>query len=277
MAIGRTDYSEDLVAAARSVLLEVTRLLGEYRDDIVIIGGWVPELLLSGGPMKHVGSTDVDLALNHQALAEPRYKTILDLLQSRGYAQSSEQPFIFKRTIPLPDRAITVQVDLLAGEYEGTGRSRRHQRIQDVKARKVRGCDLAFGMSTEVTIHGILPGGAEDSATIRVASIVPFIVMKGMAMHDRLKEKDAWDIYFCVTNYPEGLDALVKEFQPHMDKGLVREGLEKIASKFASVNQVGPTHVVDFEKVDDRDERARIQRDAFEKVNYLLGKLGIVG
>ena len=27
-------------------MLELVRLLGEYRDDIVVVGGWVPELLL---------------------------------------------------------------------------------------------------------------------------------------------------------------------------------------------------------------------------------------
>ena len=63
MAIRRIDYTDDAVAAARSVLLELTRLLGEYRDDIVIIGGWVPELLLSRGDAPHIGSMDVDLAL----------------------------------------------------------------------------------------------------------------------------------------------------------------------------------------------------------------------
>ena len=52
--------------------------------------------------------------------------------------------------------------------------------------------------------------------------------MKGMALHDRLKEKDAWDIYFSLTNYPGGIDALVEEIAPHLDNGLVREGLLKI-------------------------------------------------
>lgn len=46
MAIGRTEYTAAAVAAARSVLLELTHLLGQYRDDIVVVGGWVPELLL---------------------------------------------------------------------------------------------------------------------------------------------------------------------------------------------------------------------------------------
>ena len=78
-------------------------------------------------------------------------------------------------------REIKVEVDLLAGEYGGTGRSHRHQRIQDISPRKARGCDLAFEMSGEVTIEGTLPGGGKDSVAVRVAGIVPFIVMKAMA------------------------------------------------------------------------------------------------
>jgi hypothetical protein len=42
----RTDYHAEAVAAARAVMLELVRLLGEYRDEIVIVGGWVPDLLL---------------------------------------------------------------------------------------------------------------------------------------------------------------------------------------------------------------------------------------
>lgn len=39
---GRSDYTEEAVRAAHSVLLELHRILGEYREDIVVIGGWVP-------------------------------------------------------------------------------------------------------------------------------------------------------------------------------------------------------------------------------------------
>ena len=40
MAITFRDYSADLVEAAHSVLLELVHLLGEYRDDLVVVGGW---------------------------------------------------------------------------------------------------------------------------------------------------------------------------------------------------------------------------------------------
>ena len=272
MATSRVDYTANAVEAARSVLLELSRLLGEYRDDIVLIGGWVPELLISRGGIHHMGSMDVDLALNHRNLQEAGYRTIQDLLLSRGYQQGI-QPFIFHRMVRVGDREIRVEVDLLAGEYEGTGDGHRTQKIQDIKARKARGADLAFEMTREVAVSGTLPGGGKDTVTVRVAAIVPFLVMKGMALCDRLKEKDAWDIYFCLRYYPGGLDALVDEFRPHLSHGLVREGLRKIADKFASPEHVGPRFVADFDGLDDPEERALRQRDAHERVAMLLERL----
>jgi len=198
MVISRTDYAAETVEAARSVMLELVRLLGEYRDDLVIIGGWVPDLLLPGSGRKYIGSIDVDLAVNHRKISEAGYRSILEHLTKRGYTRG-DQPYIFFRTVVVAGREIKVQVDLLAGEYGGTGKSRRHQRVQDIMPRKARGCDLAFEMASEVTIEGTLPGGGKDTVVVRVAGIVPFIVMKAMALTDRLKEKDAWDIWFCLT------------------------------------------------------------------------------
>ena len=275
MALTFRDYSADQIAAAKSVLLELVRLLGEYRDDIVVVGGWVPELILPSYPNRHVGTIDVDLALNHASLQEAGYETIRRLLLKRGYAPHEQQPFIFFRTIAIEGKAIRVEVDFLSGEYGGTGKSHRTQKIQDTRARKARGCDLAFEMCTEVRVEGTLPEGGRDSATVLVASIVPFLVMKGMALHERLKEKDAWDIYFAMTNYPGGIDALVAETLPYVGDGLVREGLEKIGEKFASAEHAGPRFVADFEDVHDSEEREILIRDACERVDYFLGKLGL--
>lgn len=272
--VTRRDYRDEAVAAARSVMIELVHLLGEYRESLVLIGGWVPELLLSNRDKPHVGSMDVDLALDHRTIQAEGYKTIQELLLSRGYLQG-KQHFIFLRRVKTGDREINVQVDLLAGEYQGTGKSRRHQRVQDIQARKVRGCDLAFIDPIEVTVVGQLPGGGKDTVKIQVASLVTFLVMKGMALDDRLKEKDAWDIYYCVRNYPGGLDALADELKLHLEHGLVREGIQKIAKHFASESHLGPTAVADFEEISESEERELIQRDAYERVSYVLSKLGV--
>jgi len=265
--VTRRDYNAETVAAARSVMIELIHLLGEYRDVMVIIGGWVPEFLLPDTQEPHIGSIDIDLALDHRKITEECYRTITELLLSRGYTQGP-QPFIFYRIVG----AITVEVDLLAGEYDGTGKNRRHQYIPGGRVRKARGCDLVFDCNEEKTIAGELPGGGKDTVVVRVAAIVPFIVMKGMALDDRLKEKDAWDIYYCLRNYHGGVDALAEQFQPHLEHGLVQEGLTKIADKFASVDAIGPKHVADFDEMVG-EERELCIRDAYERVNTLLDRL----
>jgi hypothetical protein len=275
VAVTFRDYSADQVQAAKSVLLELGRLLGVYREDIVVVGGWVPQLLLPQQPMRHVGSIDVDLALNHKKLKTAGYASIQTLMLKRGYEADLRQPFIFHRYIIVKGNPVRVQVDFLAGEYEGTGAKHRTQTVQEGRARKARGCDLAFELYVETRITGELPAGGKDEVEVRVASVVAFLVMKGMALHDRLKEKDAWDIYFALTNHPGGLDALAAELRPHLARALVQEGLRKLSDKFASVEHIGPRFVADFDDVQDEEERARIQRDAFEKVDYLLRRLRV--
>jgi len=272
--VTRTDYNQIAVKAAYSVLIEVVRILGEYRDNIVLIGGWVPQLLFQKKGEWHTGSIDVDLALDHRRITDEVYKGIHGLLLERKYKQG-KQPFIFHRTVNIEGTDVKVQIDLLSGEYEGTGRSHRHQRVQEIRARKVRGCDLAFDDPIEVTIEGNLPCGAKDSAIIRVASIVPFLIMKAIVLDERMKEKDAYDIYYCLKQYSDSLDDLVAEFRPHLKNGLIQEGLAKLAKNFASEKHTGPKFVTAFEEITDEEDRIQMERDAFERANYLLQELGI--
>ena len=270
--VTRTDYNQIAVNAAYSVLIEVVRILGEYRENIVLIGGWVPQFLFQHKIEFHTGSMDVDLALDHKRIGDEAYKGIHDLLLERKYKQG-KQPFIFHRSVNIEGIEVRVQVDLLSGEYEGTGKGHRHQKVQEIRARKVRGCDLAFDDPIELTIEGKLPDGAKDSAIIRVASIVPFLIMKAIVLDDRLKEKDAYDIYYCLKQYSDNLDDLVAAFRPHLKNGLIQEGLAKLSKNFASVAHTGPKFVAAFEEITDEEDRIQMERDAFERVDYLLQKL----
>lgn len=113
--------------------------------------------------------------------------------------------------------------------------------------------------------------------TVRVASIVPFLVMKGMVLAARIKSKDAYDVYFCVSRYPGGSERLSQEFRPQLAQRLVQEGLQHIAEQFASPIALGPKLVADFEKVRDEEEREFRQRDAYERVSEWLRRLGFAG
>jgi len=275
--VKQSDYSQLEVQACFSVLIEVITVLGEFRESIVLVGGNVPPLLIPSAKEKHPGTLDIDLAINNKHISNDTYQTIVKTLRDRSYYQKEgEQPFTFYRDIASETgKKITVQIDLLAGEYGGTGKSHRHQKIQDAQARKARGCDLIFHDTVKVKVKGSLPNGATNEVTVKIPSIGPFLVTKGMALWDRIKEKDAFDIYFCCRYYPGGMAALVQDIKPHVDNKLAKEGFGKIRAKFMYTNAIGPVGVADFQELEDQEERLRIQREAYELINTLIGELGI--
>jgi len=270
--VKQSDYKEREVNICFSVLLELMTILGEFRENIVIIGGNVPPLLLPEGKQKYPGTLDIDVALDFKNIDDNTYKTIAELLKERGYYQKKEsQPYQYYREVD----KVTIEIDLLAGEYGGTGRGRRHQRVQDTRARKTRGCDLVFDSYAEVELKGKLPSGAENKVKVRVASIGAFLVTKGMALWTRMKEKDAFDIYFCIRNFPGGIETLAEKIKPIVENRLAREGLGKVKAKFDTTNSIGPNFVSDFLEISDSEEREIIKREAFELVTLLMDKIGI--
>jgi hypothetical protein len=274
--VSRSQYGEREVNACKAVLLELVHLFGEIKDEMVIIGGWTPTFILPQSDDPHVGSLDIDVALDFSKIPDDTYQTILKAFLKRGYTQNKEQPFRFFRKVKIEGaEPINVEVDLMAGEYGGTGKGHRTQKIQDVRARKARGCDLAFDAAVTVTLDGNLPDGGRDTASFKVAGIVPFLIMKGMAIYERMKEKDAYDIYYCVEHFPNGVEGLAAEFKTFLKNKLVIEGLGKIKNKFASVEHIGPKWVADFLEVTEIEDRDIIMRRAYEKINELLDSLHI--
>lgn len=267
--VTKSDYTLEGIRAARSVMLELHRLLGEYAQYIIVIGGWVPELLIPQNTEPHVGSMDVDLAINHREIPEEGYKSILELLVSHGY-ERGEQPFIFHRTVEIEGKEVTVQVDFLAGEYAGTGKSHRTQKAQGIRPRKARGADLAFENPVILTLEDVLSGGGKDNARIQVTSIPTFLIMKGFALGARLKEKDAYDISYCLRNSKGGIDKIINDMGLLAGNKLANESFKIIAEKYADPETVGPVHAVNFQELSDEDEIELEKRDAFERVQALL-------
>lgn len=75
------DYSADELHRVRQTCLYVATILGDLSDDIVIVGGLVPSLLISPedlpeGRQPHVGTKDLDLGLALTLLDEKRYREV---------------------------------------------------------------------------------------------------------------------------------------------------------------------------------------------------------
>lgn len=272
----KEDYPQRELEACHRVLMEMVNLLHEFSNHIALVGGWVPFYIAGSEGSPHVGSLDVDVAFDFKNITMETYETILAILQDNGYYQSNpiKKPFQWWKDVKVDDGAsVPVEVDLLAPEYGGRGQRHENQFVQDTRARKARGCDLVFSRVEEVILEGTLPNGARDTVRCKVAGVVPFLVMKGMAL-GRGKPKDAYDIEYVIRNYPGGIAVIIELFKRDLDNKLVQEGLGRIRAKFESPEHTGPQDIVDFLGVSEANKLVR-RRDAFDIVSEVLDALEI--
>ena len=265
------DYNEGQKAAAHRVLVELVNLFNEYRDDIRIVGGWVPDLMFPDEG--HVGSVDVDVLINHIKLKDSGYLTMSKILLQNGYEEHPDKYFSFIKRVQVDGIDYDVDVDVLAGMYGGTQKKKRSQHVQGVKALKATGGNFAFEFDPQmIRVEAERPDGAFDVARVNVIAVVPYFVMKTAAM-GRGKAKDAYDLYFLVKHYHDGLDSLAKLFDDYRESKIILEMKEKLSEKFASPNHAGPTDVAAFLDLEDEEEIAFTKRDAYEQMQALLHRL----
>jgi len=105
------DYTGRQVEAARRVL-DVGQVLASFRDAMVVIGGWVPDLLLPGAKPEHIGSIDVDMALDAARLGEGRYADLLKLLLDTGRYEKGDKDFQLVTSVDLRDGEVPANVDV---------------------------------------------------------------------------------------------------------------------------------------------------------------------
>ena len=163
------------------------------------IVGSLPE-----GAQPHIGTTDVDLVIGLAVGDESpeAYRTLANNLKSADFR--AEQSFQWKRTV----EGVTVTVEFLCetdqvepGKIfrprEGTGSA--------LGAFNVRGAQLVTRDYMECSIEAErLDEGRRSWITVRVAGILPYVVLKILAFQDRHENKDAYDLVYTLLNYGEG-------------------------------------------------------------------------
>ena len=109
--------------------------------------------------------------------------------------------------------------------------------------------ELALNFYQMVAIDGGMPDGGRNLVSNSVASIPALLAMKGYAIAQRQKLKDAYDIYYCALYYPGYVDGLISMTLPLLEVDITRLGYRNIAGKFRTVDDYGPVYVRRF--VDD--------------------------
>ncbi|WP_175688761.1 nucleotidyl transferase AbiEii/AbiGii toxin family protein [Burkholderia anthina] len=274
------DYDDRTTAAVKSVLIEIGQILGSFKGKFAVIGGAVPWLLLDNDEMHHVGTIDIDLSLDAEALADTAYVALIDALMGNGYEQRETlRRFQLVRHVTTTDGGppIDVIVDFLMPRHAEIEK-RIPPLLGNFAVQRADGADLATRFYQMTAISGPMPNGGTNTIEVAVCSIPALLAMKGYALNGRLKQKDAYDVYFCVRNYPDGISGLAQACRPLLDFDSGATGFRYIAEKFDTPDGFGPTSVRRFVEdtrlLGDRTPD-QWQQDAFGQVDALLHELGL--
>lgn len=263
------EYSGRQVEAARRVLVDIGQVLAAYQDAMVLIGGWVPDLLLPNA--HHVGSMDVDVALDAERLGDGRYAELLkQLLDTRRYEPGAKAfQLITSVDVDDGDRPIQVEVEFL-GSSDAPMKKNHPALMDDFRLLLFPACEVAFAHPEIVDISGPMISGATNTVRLRVAALADFLILKTHAIAGRDKPKDVYDFCFCLDEYPGGIEALAAVWRTRRGERFVNDSLAILADKFRSVDHYGPQQLAAFHQSGSPDESAMHARRAFELVQKLL-------
>jgi len=276
-------YEPANVRVAYSALLEVAASLQAYRESMVLIGGWVPYLLLQrfqgkDNPFRHVGSLDSDWVVDPDKVGAREYETIVGALKKRGFEEDANVRYRLVKGVGVPNATepFEIAVDLLtAVPPRGKGSKRRHRTIQpDLPARVTPGAEIALAHFAVLELEGELLAGGRVKLPVQVTDVVGSIGTKGLALGRRFEEKDNYDIYALIANYGRGAVEVASAVKPFVDEQTLRSSLTKIRGWFRDVDAAGPVSVANFFQDEAGEARARRIRAAFENVNRFLIELG---
>lgn len=277
-----TDYDEATTARCERALVTLLGDLGPWRERIYLAGGLAPRYLvgkLPEGARAHVGTTDVDLVIG-LALGDETpetYRTLQNNLEKAQFKQS-EPSFRWSREV----EGVKVVVEFLCEtdevepgrifrpKGEGTG--------SKLGAFNVRGAHLVRDDYIERELEGErLDGGGHSKVTVRIANLLPYMVLKILAFQDRHENKDAYDLVFTLLHAEEGPGAAgeAARSSPVAGEAQVAEALALLAERFRDVDQDGPSaYGLFLAAPDDDDDRARLRREAVATVRAFLRGFG---
>ena len=265
------DYGSRQVEAARRVLVDIGQVLAGFRDAIVVVGGWVPDLLISDPSTEHVGSIDVDLALDAAKLGDGRYADLLKvLLDSRRY-ERGDKSFQLVTMVDLGDDEAPVRVDVeFLAPDNVTLVKNRPKLVEEFRVLRFPACAAAFVHPEDIELTGLMTSGARNTVHLCVASLSDFIIMKAHALRGRDKPKDVYDICYCLDEYPDGLAVVAADWRARRDDPLVAAAIDILREKFKTVDHFGPRQMGVFHDATEDHHKAMHARRAFELVQALL-------
>lgn len=259
----RFGYTPESVMLMKQAALHVRTVLGDLYEDVVIVGGLVPSLLIPNPPKDaamHPGTMDLDLGLSLGLLDGERSAEVSDRLRKAGFASAENkdgrkmrQTWEFK--IEAGGRAL---IDFLIGPVSAASVPGKLQNLEDDFAAFIaEGVPLAFRDKRTVTLTGKTLKGEEATRETLVCGPSAFVAMKAAAFKNRGETKDAYDLFYVINHY-HSFDEIVSGFRALLKGEGDRCAIAALATlndDFKSPSSIGCMRAAEFFLGDTKEGR----------------------
>lgn len=252
----RSGYGQEEFEQVKAACLTVAVTLGAYLDDVCIVGGLVPALLIDTArdaddvddDERHPGTNDLDVGLALALLDDERYAEISARLRAEGFepdTNASGNPTVQRWR--LGDLKVTV--DFLMAPAPDQDAKLRVQNLQpDFGALVTPGLELAFDERVQIELDGHTLKGERARRTVPVCGPAAFVVLKALAFGDRAEPKDAYDLVYVVRHTTSRGRAIADRLGIHAEHhpDLVDRALNLLARDFDAPEALGPRRAAEF-------------------------------
>lgn len=275
----RSGYGQEEFEQVKAACLTVAVTLGAYVDDVCIVGGLVPALLIDSvrhtdddeEDPRHPGTNDLDIGLALALLDDERYAEISARMRAEGFAPDTNDagnPTVQRWRLG----ELKVTVDFLMAPAPEQAAALRVQKLEpDFGALVTPGLELAFDERVQVELDGHTLKGERTRRTIPVCGPAAFVVLKALAFADRGEPKDAYDLVYVIRHTPGRGAAVAGRLREHSadHPDVVTRALNLLARDFDAPDALGPRRAADF-MLADLAQREGNAADAHGFVDDLL-------
>lgn len=268
-------YSPDFLEKVKSVCLYLATKLGDIMNEVTIVGGLVPSLIIEqeeSSYERHVGTMDLDIGFDIALLDSGKYVEISQRLKSAGFEPDKNETgnLTFQRwKIDEPEVTIDFMISPVSKADKGGTLINLDKNFAAVIT---PGLSLAFKDRLNLNIEGNTVNGAKAQRNIWVCGPGAYVVLKSLAFGMRGENKDAYDLYYVIRNYGKDVDDVAKPLRNLMADNNAKKAIEILKRNFTDIDGVGPVRVALFLEGKRNDE---IQSQVVALIKNLLNILSL--
>lgn len=282
-------YYPDVTEACERTLLTLLGAFGGLKTTLRLVGGLVPRYLTPEAPPDvpaHAGTSDVDVVLNLQVIAEgDGYTTLANQLKARGFRRLKKEGGNVSSW--QWERRVTEHLSVVTEFLHDAGDNQAGQ-VMPIDGERVSALSVQFAgivhdwFDEREICAELLDDSGLATDTIRFADVPAFVILKALALADRHENKDAADLVH-VLRYAGTIDEVAEQFvqreRSGTHPGAIEAGLGALRRCFCDdergegYRKVGAVGYGLFHDPGDEDARVRLQWYASGLIQSLMDRV----